>query len=924
MDAKFNTTSSVLFNKENSAKIPEWMENIADNLMIKDKHLDIDFGKPVGSFAENKKVNRKEGDASLRKIAYSYDENKLVVESKIQLAKFLSGKYYNVKNVRTGANSVTLEVIIDGVPSLFEFPFEVQYGKLKTASTFFANNGEYPFSKAGLMECLEDIKNNRTKTPKVVEAVGKTYLINREEIIRRFNGSLRQATDRINELLEKGIIVGAGSNTYASYYDIDQLFPQMEKEAAEPKLPEFHYVPNKEHVEANPIKSANVLTIEASKILSQYFKDFVINNSVRDGDELLVKATVLADKTNVRQTVDFSFNIEKERVTGIKVAEINDKRMSISQLLDYLNHSNNILEQYSSFNQIKSNKMYDSIVFTKRDVKEKLNKVISASKVDKLIESWVAKKLISPINSTTFATKYSFEELLSKTVVAKLLSDEEIEKIKAYQQHFGEGLEINRDEKAILDKVREASDAVTSDEIKLANLQNKLTTQFRNFSISDFNPLDSDRQIYKANLNFVHNGVRNKVEILAEFNSQNVSKIIAKINGKEIPIEKLVQAFKNSPLLSAYLNNNNNKNLVASKIILTKDLMRRKLANVVSANEIDEVINYWLNNNLLENIGENKYASKHSFEELLEMSNFMPISEKELANRIEKQRRDKMLEIKSSHIKDTGSRQVEETWSSERMAIYASQQIGSMFKDYELLDANLTDEHYEVTARIVNPIDGLKKKLKFTFAMVNGVPKDLVKLSDGKIEVEPQEILSLLETKDDAVKQYVQINKAAKRNYKNIISKNQLESKLAIVMNKEDISSTIDYLVDNNVITKINSQEFASDKSITEIINYLSSHSKVDLESGKYQLKQAIRDEHKIDLRGQHVIETDTRPLERKEEQLSPQMKKLQSKIKQTIITAQKAKKITENKSLKLQEQLELAKTANDLEQVFKELKKYL
>lgn len=915
---KFRTTSSSLFNNNSNNQVPDWMANLTENLEMKDRKVEYVTEQPKGAFAQSQTVYRPEGDASLRKVAHNYHETKLIADSKIELAKFLTGKYYRVKNAYAGTNQVSLDVIVDGVPSQFQFTYEVRNGKLATASTFFGNDGDYPFSKAGFEECLYDIKSNKTKAPKVVEAVGKTFLINREEIVRRFNGSLRQATDRINQLLSEGVIVGAGSNAYASFNDVDQLFPQMQKEAAEERMAEFHQVPNQEHVAPNEYRSSNVLSIEASKILSQHFNDFVVNNSVRDGNELLVKATVL-NNSNVRNTVDFSFNIEAEKITTVKVAEVNDKRMSLSQLKDYLNDGGDILSQYSKHHKVASKKMYDNIVFTRKDVKERLAKVITSSKIERVIDSWVARNLVTPINSTTFTTGHTFEELLSKTKVAKVLTAEEVEQIESFEKHFGEGLGIERDEKEILERVRESNQIDSSDDLKLASLQNTLSKQFKNFTISSFR---KEALVYKADLNFVSSGVRNKVSITVDFNDK-FPMVTASVSNKEVTLDKLAQAFERSSLLNAYLTNSKG-NLVANRSILNVDVVARKLASIVGENEVENVIKSWLNNNLLVNLGENKYASEHSFEELLQLSNVTAISESELSNRIAKQKRDRGMEVRSNHVNDTGTREAEENWSPERMTIHAAQKISSMFKDYELLNVELSDSSYVVEARIVNPLNGLKNKLSFNFSMNNGLPKELVSVANDQDEVKPEEIISLLETKDEAVQQFATLNSVSKRSYNNVINRNRLENQLKTVASAEHVTNLINYLVESNIITSISSNEFASNKSMSEIVAHLSQQAKTNVEEGKEQLGLSGRNEHKLDLRGQHVQDTDNRVLEAKELALSPQMKNVQAKLEKAVLVAEKAKKITTNKSTLLRVALSEAKTEKDLDAVTKELRKYL
>lgn len=919
MGGKFTTTNSNLFNNNNKNQVPDWMSNLTENLKMKDHHVELETEKPRGAFASSMPVYRPDGDASLRPMEQSYSETKLVADSKVQLARFLTGKYYRIKNAHAGINNVTLDVSFDGVGAQFQFPFEVKNSKLKQASSFFVNEGEYPFSKPGLEESLLDIKNNKTKAPKVVEAVGKVFVINREEIVRRFNGSLRQATDRINSLLNEGVIVGADSNRYATHYDVDQLFPQMTKEAAEERMAEFHFAPNQEHIATNEYKHANVLSVEASKILRENFADFAIKSSSRTQDELVVKAAVLNASNNVRSEIDFTFSIIDEKVAGVKLASVGNKVMNFNDLISNLNSTTNTLSQWQKVAGSNGKRLYDKAVFNTSDVKERLNKVINASKIERVIDSWVAKGLVNQINSNTFTTELSFEDLLSKTVVANVLSDDEVAEIEAYQRHFGDGLDFQRDEKEVLKRVREASDAEVSNQFRLNHLQSTLAKQFKNFQITAFKNDGNDS--YSASLTFTHNGVRNGVNVVADF-SDGLS-VIASVDGKNYTIDRLAEAFEKSPILAAYLSDGKSASTVNS-IVFDMDSVRRTLANLASSGEIDKAIDTWLNYNLIVNVGENRYASKHSFEELLQISNITAISESELSNRIARQKRDRGMEVTSAHVNNTGERQLEETWSPERMSLHASSKIGSMFRQYELLDVSLSDDSYTVTARVVNPKNGLKQKLDFKFAMVNGLPKELAKVANDKGEVVASQVDSVLNDGDEAVKQFIEANKFDGANYRNVINRGRLENQLKTIANASDVAGIVNHLVEANILKAIGLDEFASESTMPEIVAYLSSQAKTNVEAAKDQRTLANRDEHKLDLTGQHLKDTDNRALEAKETELSPQMMKVRDKLSQVVLMAQKAKKITANKSNQLQTLLSTAKTEKELDSVSKELNRYI
>lgn len=690
---KFNTTNSNLFNKQNAEHIPEWMENIADNLMIKDHNVEFEAEKR-GVFAEMQQVYRAEMNADPRYLAQNYNDSRLVSEAKIKLAKFLSGKYYKVANATTGVDFVNLEVKLDSVPAVFYFPYEVKNSKLVNTASFNANDSEYPFSKAGLNECLSDIKKGIVKAAAPAEAVGKYFTITREEILRRYNGALREATDKINQLLSEGSIIGAGSNTYATFIDVNSLFPQMTKEAGEDRLPEFHYVNNTEHVAANQVKSANNLSLEASKILSEYFPDFLMDSTVRDNKELLVKATILGG-SGTRTKVDFSFAIENEKLKGIKIAEVDNNRMTVDQLLQFIGTvDNTALNKYLS-NKQASKHIYSGIVLTKKDIKAKLFKVVESSKVDSLIDEWVYSGMLTPVNSTTFATKNSFEELLASSNI-DVLSEDDIQQIETAERHFGEGLDIDVTTAKPEEEVREIED-IGNEQNRLVNANNFISRHLKQYKIASFSQKESN--VYEINVEFINKstGTRHKVPFNIEFDGSKVFRCTAHINGKNVAIQKLTEVFSANKVLSLYLQDNSNS-LTAGPIVISTANMKRKLASVVTASKVEEVVKNWIENKSVTKLDENTLASEHSFEELLSTipdEDILSTEEQEVVS-YQTKTFGKNIKVKTDgHIDDTGVREIEEQdWTEDKKRVHVSSELGKMFKDFTILNEEENDDDY--------------------------------------------------------------------------------------------------------------------------------------------------------------------------------------------------------------------------------------
>lgn len=926
-------TNSNLFTQnqvKNKSSVPDWMSDLADNLDVKEKQTINWETEKRGVFAESQQVYRPEVTADPRSMMNKYNENKLISESKISLAKFLSGKYYKVVNASPGLDVVSLSVKLDSIAADFQFPFEIKNGKMIQGSTFYANEGEYPFSKAGFEECLSDIKTGKIKTSSTAEAVGKAFLINREEILRRYNGHLRPATDKINQLLSEGVIIGAGSNTYASFHDVDQLFPQLEKKASEEQMGEFHYVPNSEKVAMSEYKTADYLSLTASKILSDYFEDYKIISSNRDNKELLVKATVLGGN-NIRTNIDFSFAIENEKVAGLKIAEINDNRMTITQLMDYLGQiDNTMLNRYLSTNKSASKHIYSGVVLTKKDISQKLLKVVEASKVENVIKNWILEGLITPINSTTYATEKTFSELVAQTN-EDALTDEQVEEINASQRNFGEGLEVETDLEKPMEQYREIED-MGSDELKLVNANVFLSKHLKKYTIASVKQ-NNNTCVLDVNLINEKTGTRHGIPFTLNFEGTKVIGCTASLGEKNVSINRLLESFASNEVLSMYLQNNK-ADLTAGPIVMTEQNMKRKLASIITASAVDSVIDVWLKSGQINRLNETTLASSNSFEELLTKidSNYLLSKEEQEVAEYQKKHFGKNLKVKTDEVtEDTGVREAEEqAWSLEKKTAFTANEIGKMFKDYRLVSNYNRNGHFVTVAKVVNPISGLVIDLAFNFPEEDGKLKSVVAVSDHKtgLEASIDKIVELLEFKTSEVsKHYAANNRVSEIIHSTkLISKANLTSKLKTVANTNNVPEIISYLVKENMLNPINSVTFSSSYSVAEIINFANENGKLDLEAGKSQTRLSAdrSDEQKVMFSNKYEMAVDSRNLNSTVRELTPQMIEAKNRLESTVRKAFDAKKITDSKAGLLVASLKEATTVKHLDEVAKELRRYL
>ena len=120
---KFQTTNSALFNNNNSTIMPEWMQSFSNDLQIKERQsLELNFDKK-GSFADVTNVTRPDCTATPRDVVASFNNDKAIIDSKIELAKFLKGKYYKT-NAKIAGNSVVMNTTIDGIQANFVFEYK--------------------------------------------------------------------------------------------------------------------------------------------------------------------------------------------------------------------------------------------------------------------------------------------------------------------------------------------------------------------------------------------------------------------------------------------------------------------------------------------------------------------------------------------------------------------------------------------------------------------------------------------------------------------------------------------------------------------------------------------------------------------------------------------------------------------------------
>ena len=91
---------------------------------------------------------------------------------------------------------------------------------------------------------------------------------------------------------------------------------------------------------------------------------------------------------------------------------------------------------------------------------------------------------------------------------------------------------------------------------------------------------------------------------------------------------------------------------------------------------------------------------------------------------------------------------MEEKWSTDRIVIHAKDEIGTMFKDFDIVDAELNNNGYSVVARLINPFNGSRIALKFNFNKNGEKLSKIASISYGVKTVNNNQIIELLNEKN--------------------------------------------------------------------------------------------------------------------------------------------------------------------------------
>lgn len=660
-----------MFAKDNINYIPEWINSIDINQIEPVDKIQVPFEKQA-AFNTAPKVSRDDRDFNSRPVVNNLNNTRFVLAAKTELAKFLAGHYYTTE-VKTSPSVVELTASISNVPATFSFKYTIDRGRVKAAKLFYINanneDGEYPFNKAGLNDCLTDLKNGTIKTATKAKSY-TAYTITLEEVVRRFNGDQRAAMDKVRELVASQDLIGVGSNTFATCYALDSLFPRMKKEGGLDNAPTFEFVKNKEHVAANPNATAASLIVNASKQLHKLFKDFKILTFEKTDNKLVVTADIL--HKNHRKHVAFNFGIENDQLQGIAYVNDNDNNIPLKTFLEDTEISN-VLTEFNKENHLDKY-LHDGIILTKDLITRKLRDIVTAETIQRIIDHWIDYELITPVNSNTYISKLSFTDLLNH-VNTRLMTKDEYDALYQYSQRMTSYLERIKEE----DNIRDYN-IVFSPMIRLTNLYNRLSNFIKHFSVQNIN--NDCTKVY--------------ITSFSERGPEDIC-ICASYNGNQV--DKITTTDKKNITAALNLYKKEHKNNIFAKSVFSKRMLMNTLSTIFENADFETIKSKFS----LQKLGNEFYACQYPISAIINK-----LASDNIAKTLTSEKRKELLSkfarnnntVSASYIKDIIRNNLEFSRVIRLANVYnvLSKKLNNFSlvkynKDCSKIRLNVTDEH---------------------------------------------------------------------------------------------------------------------------------------------------------------------------------------------------------------------------------------
>ena len=803
---------------------PKWIDDIQFRKVVTPK-LDVEFDDNVIR-QKNVTANRIENIGNVRELKFTLTDKQLKVFAINELAKFLRGRHYKVTaNVQNGI--AVCDVNFENNPFEYQFVYNDIDGVITPQKTFVAKIGdevcEYPFSNAGVEDSFEDSKNiDSKKSIKAKNARSEYSIITRYEIVQRCNNKLTLAKELIEKNIQEDNIVAVGSNEYASVYDVNMLFPDMRDGMEKQASHAFNYVDNKVSERINEKKTANRLAIEATSAMNENFSIDKIVSASRDGNTFKVKSIVAHN--NIRDEYTFTFDIVKEKIAGLTEIEDDVSCYTVQQLLDKFSKEDAEVAEYISDEE----PMADGYVYSINQITKRLSKYVPKSDVTKLIQDWFETNKVSRITSDKIASKYSVSELIR---TAKFLSKDDIEDIQKQQRKFGENERFYFYEVQDGDTRNELAKKARDDYKN--SLVKKIEKYFSNFDVEvlgggeitiRFNSPDGKNRSVSA---YVEDG-----------------DIYCYVGENTYALNKLQDMFKTSDLLSAYAIPQNENLSQEHKLIISSMQFANKLKDYLTTEQVNELIQNLISDSKLIEIGSDKYASKYSFNQLL--NEYTKSVDKEIkAHNLVKANRTQLMELVRNYIND----------GDTRTAIA----LNNVEKEYARLYDNISEHMGNFK---LNVLGG--NKAVIAFVSEDGKNRNIVVSYDdknvickvGSKEIPIQQLANRFKA-NPVLKKYTADN-TPNEFEKVIISKRMIHKYLEDILHEDDIEDFVNAKVTENKLIPLTSDNriFASTQSFEDLVRECDCNVDESLRQENLMKKSKVEDK-KFDF--EHVDDCDTR-----------------------------------------------------------------
>ena len=881
----FEIVDGKLFTNAPKTEIPDWIANTAFTKPVQ-RTLAIDFNTDI--------INRKHviaersmhDDGRIRNIRWSFTDKQRQIFAMTELARFLKTHRYNVLQSVSENGKVTITESIQDSPAEYMFSYIEQDGKIQSEPFFHTKladvKNEYPFSNAGLEDAIAESKNEKTKQP--IKVARTNYsVMTRYDIVKRCNNELSTARDLINQHVKDGLIVSVGSNEYASIYDMSYLFPDMRETQEKQASHTAEFVNNHVAHKVNAHKSDNLLIAEASKILNDTFNVHHVVTAMRDGNDFLVTAEIVHN--NIQDVYHFNFEMQKERIAKLRcVEDANDNRYSTAQLLNKFDKNDNRVLDYLNG---KDERIAGGYVYATKTLQSKLAPHISKQNMEKMFDGWKKSGLATALNSSTYASKYSLNELIQKTNT-EMYDEETANEIRAAQSYFNTN-PLHRH--AMQDNDTRTAIALKNQQAKLDKLNALVGKHLKDFTIT---MIDGN--------NFVISFTSDKRrDIHASCVNDTVHCVVG---SQRILIDNLAKRFAQSDLLKQYIADGHSND--RQRIVISRNEFMKKLANFLNEQKIDSLINSLVKNGKLIRTATNQYVSEYSFEDLLRDTDL--IADKGLkAYRLQQQQRAKS--INANHITDGDTRSPNYKLSISDIETLYNQQLPKHIVATKFNDVDMNESSVYVT--LLNKNNGLTANVKTSFAT-----------KDGKATFDDMDYDAIFHT-TKAASTFAKYSNTATSKHKTIISAYELKHDLQKIANTDNIDSIINQWEKSGKIKRISSNQFASDYTLSDLVAMSNLRGYSDEQIQKNFKKADVSAIHIP--KAAHMQSTGSRMMSELEDGRDmSELNNIKNNHIEKLHKLASTNKITTRKHEQLYQEFLKANTAQELETVYRDMCRYL